>query len=313
MVHRTPPGSRVREADMMVRALIRDLHEVPGLAVHTTRDHRLPGIAHAATIVIAPGDDPLTSFDRGLAAADAAWIIAPETGGELERLSRRVVQAGVRLLGSSPGAVAVAASKHATAECLSTAGLPVIPTFLVADELPLYPGRWVVKPDDGAGAEATIRCWDAEAAQEMLSDGLVAQPWIGGDSLSLSLLCHESSTTLMSINRQEISIADDRVSLAGIVVNAFGDRDGFFAELGRLVAAAIPGLHGYVGVDLILSEGAPSILEVNPRVTTSYCGLRAARGINPAALLLRAIDGGGLPPGDSFPAGRPIRLDLGGA
>jgi tyramine---L-glutamate ligase len=313
MVHRDPPVSLVREADLMVRALIRDLADVPGLTLRTTRDYRLPPLPDISSVVIETADDPLTAFDRALDGIDAAWIIAPESGGQLERLSRRVVRAGVRLLGSSPDAVVIAGSKSATAEQLAAANLPAIPTFLVSDELPLYPGRWVVKPDDGAGAEGTRRCWDAESAQEVLRAGLVAQPWIGGDSLSLSLLCTGGSTTLLSINRQEISIADDWVSLSGIVVNAFADRDGFFAELGRQVIAAIPGLYGWVGVDLILSEGTPTILEVNPRVTTSYCGLRGSRGINPAALLLHAMDGHALPPGDSFPAGGPVRLDLGGA
>jgi predicted ATP-grasp superfamily ATP-dependent carboligase len=313
MVHLEPSASLVREADLMVRALIGDLREVPGVTLRTTRDYRLPVIPDVASAVVERSHDPLTEFERALEGVDAAWIIAPETGGVLERLSRRVVNAGVRLLGSSPEAVATAASKSATADCLAAAGLPAIPTFLVSDELPLYPGRWVVKPDDGAGAEGTVRCWDAEAAQELLRAGLVAQPWIGGDSLSISLLCAGSSTVLLSINRQEIAIADDRVSLSGLVVNAFADRDGFFAEMGRQVVAAIPGLYGWVGVDFIMSEGTPAILELNPRVTTSYCGLRAARGINPAALLLGAIAGASLPSSDSFPPGQPVRLDLGGA
>lgn len=275
--------SLVREAEMMVRTLTADLEEA------------------GATVVM----------DQ-VEGADAAWIIAPETGGLLEQLSRRALDAGVRLLGSSPAAIAIAASKLATAERLELAGLPVVPTFTVTDELPLYPGRWVVKPDDGAGADNTIRCWDAESAQDLLRDGLVAQPWIGGESLSLSLLCDGANTRLMSINRQEIAVDDDRVSLAALVVNAVTDREGFFAEMGQAVVAAFPGLYGWIGVDFIMAEGMPMILDVNPRLTTSYCGLRAARGINPAALLLATLEGKTLPLPDSFTPGEPYRMDLGG-
>ena len=276
------PPSLVREAELMVRTLTRDLCEAGATVVTDTLD-----------------------------GADAAWIIAPETGGLLERLSRRAVDAGVRLLGSSPEAVALTASKLATAGRLEAAGLPVIPTFTVSDELPLYPGRWVVKPDDGAGSDATIRCWDAEAAQELLREGLIAQPWIGGESLSLSLLCDGTGTRLMSINRQEIVVEDDRVSLAALVVNAVSDREGFFADMGGAVVAALPGLYGWVGIDFIMAEGMPMILEVNPRLTTSYCGLRPARGINAAQLLLDTLGGNPLPPNSAFAPGEAYRLDLG--
>jgi predicted ATP-grasp superfamily ATP-dependent carboligase len=48
----------------------------------------------------------------------------------------------------------------------------------------------------------------------------------------------------------------------------------------------MPGLAGYVGVDLIVGENAITVLEVNPRLTTSYAGLRRAIGANPARLVL---------------------------
>ncbi len=77
------------------------------------------------------------------------------------------------------------------------------------------------------------------------------------------------------------------------------------------IVEALPGLYGWVGVDFIMAEGMPMILEVNPRLTTSYCGLRAARGINPAQLLLDTLQGKALPPNDAFAAGEEYRLDLG--
>jgi predicted ATP-grasp superfamily ATP-dependent carboligase len=37
--------------------------------------------------------------------------------------------------------------------------------------------------------------------------------------------------------------------------------------------SAVPGLKGYVGVDLVLTEDNPVFIEVNARITTSYTGL----------------------------------------
>jgi hypothetical protein len=53
--------------------------------------------------------------------------------------------------------------------------------------------------------------------------------------------------------------------------------------------------HGYVGVDLILGNdpagGADRVLEINPRLTTSYVGLRAAAKTNLAEAMLAVCRG----------------------
>ena len=62
-----------------------------------------------------------------------------------------------------------------------------------------------------------------------------------------------------------------------------------------------PGLAGFVGVDLILDDredGANDdrVVEINPRLTTSYVGLRALSRDNLAACALRLASGAELPP-----------------
>jgi predicted ATP-grasp superfamily ATP-dependent carboligase len=54
------------------------------------------------------------------------------------------------------------------------------------------------------------------------------------------------------------------------------------------VAKAIPGLRGFVGIDLVWHPRCgPVVIEVNPRVTCAYVGLSASLGRNLAAELLR--------------------------
>jgi predicted ATP-grasp superfamily ATP-dependent carboligase len=53
------------------------------------------------------------------------------------------------------------------------------------------------------------------------------------------------------------------------------------------VARAIPGLRGYVGVDLVWHAVlGPVVIEVNPRLTSAYVGLSAALQRNLAAAVL---------------------------
>ena len=61
------------------------------------------------------------------------------------------------------------------------------------------------------------------------------------------------------------------------------------------VAKALPGLFGYAGIDVIVTEHGPVVLEVNPRLTTSYVGLGEALGCNVAALVLDLAAGKPLP------------------
>jgi predicted ATP-grasp superfamily ATP-dependent carboligase len=307
-----PPGL-VHEGELMLRTLLADLAACPGVELLCSRDTRLPPIDGIESIAVGPGDDPFVAFARGAASADAVWPTAPETGRALERLSVQVEQLGKTLLGCRPAAVQIAASKRMTAETLSAAGIPVVPTVTAGAATPIWSGRWVTKPDDGAGAEDTYLAddWAAAAGRLGADPGrLVAQPWLEGPSISLSMLCAEGEALLLSCNRQRLRISDGQVALAGLEVNARIEGSAAFAGLARRIAQAIPGLWGYVGVDLVLTEHGPVVLEVNPRLTTSYCGLGRALGINVAAMVLDLLVPGATARWRSPAAGTAVELDL---
>ena len=301
------PAGLVHEGDLMLTTLVGELATLPGVVVIASRDPRLPPVAGSETLTPLGDEDPLSLYRRGAAAAQAAWPTAPESGGMLERLAQATVDAGRILLGCRPEAVRLTTSKRATARALQACGVPAVATFARGDALPRLPGPWVVKPDDGAGSEDTDRVEDSARALVRLAAEparLVAQPWVEGEAVSLSLLCAGGACRLLACNRQEIAVRDGRVSLEAIQVNALPDPDRRFAGLAGRIAAAVPGLWGYVGVDLVLTRDGPVVLEVNPRLTTSYVALRSALGLNVPALVLdlvespaSALDAGAVPGG----------------
>jgi predicted ATP-grasp superfamily ATP-dependent carboligase len=294
------PASLAREGDLMLTTLVGELAELPGVEVIASRDPRLPPVPGCETLLPRPGEDPLSLYRRGVAAAAAAWPTASEAGGMLERLAQATLDGGRILLGCRPDAVRLTAGKRATSRALHGRGIRVVPTFTHGEELPRLSGPWVVKPDDGAGCEDTEVVEDRDAALTRIAADpgrLVAQPWTDGEPLSLSLLCADGVASLLSCNRQEIAVRHGRVTLEAIQVNALRDPDGRFARLAQRVAATVPGLWGYVGVDLVLGVDGPVVLEINPRLTTSYCALRPALGLNTAALVLDLVRGV-LPAGD---------------
>ena len=112
------------------------------------------------------------------------------------------------------------------------------------------------------------------------------QPFVHGEPLSLSVLCCERGARVLTCNRQHVRVSGDRFEFSGVSVNALADVNGQYARLARAVVRALPGLWGYVGIDLVAAPDGLAVVEVNPRLTTSYAGLRAALGINAARLVL---------------------------
>lgn len=299
------------DGELMWRALVDDLTAIPGVEVVTLRDARLiqpnrprsPGLNIVATHAASFDDD----FSHCLDEADAVLTVAPESGGILELINRDVLASGRRLLGCRPAGVRIAASKTATAARLAEFGLDAIPTYtspyLIEEECPV-----VMKPDDGAGCQDTrlfASLADAETWTLMhAARGCIYQPYVPGDPLSLSLLCADGQAQLLAVNRQRVVARDGLLGFHGVTVNALADADGRYAYLAGRVAAAIPELWGHVGVDLIESAGGQAVVvEVNPRPTVSYAGLRAALECNPAERLLD------LPAFSPCRSRQPVRLE----
>ena len=301
-LYREPlPAALAAEGGLMLQALLADLAEIPGVELVASRDGRLPPLPLPLEVVtVGPQQNVWQVWEDCLQEADALWPIAPESGGVLERLSRLAWRHGKRLLNSAPQAVVLTAAKQATLAALAAHGLKVVPTFRPGDPLPPHKGAWVAKPDDGAGC-ADSRCFDEISAlmdwlaQDGRRQSHVIQPYMPGTAASLSMLCLEGKAWLLSCNRQLIQLRHGVFRYQGSVLNAMAAQWEHFVPVVAAIADAIPGLAGYVGVDILVADGEITVLEVNPRLTTSYAGLRRATGCNPAGLVLELLYNGRLP------------------
>lgn len=289
------PLELVQEGELILHALLRDLTELDGVDVLTLRDSRLRPLNLPVTVRTLYHSRELVRHLRlGLQECDAMWPIAPESDGELERLSLAAQEHRCTLIGSRPDAVAIAASKLATIRRLTALGIPVVPTWNSAQvhagaALPAPP--WVVKPDDGAGCVGTRIVRGREELLAVLAEArpgadMIVQPYLVGTHVSLSVVAGAASCQLLSCNRQRMVVVNDAFRLAGFVVNGVQSDRLELEQLARAVAGALPGLWGYFGIDLILTADGARVLEVNPRLTTSFAGVPQALGVNVAAMVL---------------------------
>lgn len=294
------PAGLLREGELMLGAVLEDLAELPGLQLEVLRDGRLPAPPWAALapcgIVPVDARTPAAGIlARRLPGCDGFLPIAPETGGVLEALCTLAQELGAPLLGPDLTAVRLCTSKSATLERLARHGLPVVPWMPLKRFDGRFPPPWVLKPDDGCGCEG-VRLIDTRAALDAWhcaggGDAFIMQPFITGVPVSLSVLYNRGTARLLAVNRQEVRVCAGGFHLHGLEVNAYADPDGAWQALASRIASALPELGGYAGVDAMLTPSGPLLLEVNPRLTTAYAGLRRALGRNPAPAMLRLAQG----------------------
>jgi tyramine---L-glutamate ligase len=282
--------SLMAEGAMMLRALAGDLSRVAGVDVVVARDPAIALGNVAGDIRAVDPADLWAGWGELIAGCDAVWPIAPETGGILEEVTALAERMGRPVLNSRRDALAVARSKRATAAHLARSGVAVAVTARAGEPPPPSAHGWVVKPDDGAGAVDTHLLPDRAALARWQTKypraRFVVQEFVPGAALSLSALMQDGACWLLSCNTQHIDCGAGVFAYRGGTVAGAEARRPALESLAARVAASLPGLWGHVGIDLIDGPDGPVVIEINPRLTTSYVGLAESIGRNPAALVL---------------------------
>lgn len=303
-------GPLAAEGRAMCGALAADFAAIDGVEVVGLRDARFTDWRPACyrLLDVRNVGERNAAFEHRAAEADWTLVIAPEINGVLVECARRVGAVGGRLLGGSLRFIELASDKHATAEHLARAGVAVprgMPFQLGQawpDDFP-YPAVW--KPLDGAGSQGIRRLEHCHEPlppperrpgrlEELCPPHSVTQTPlpVRGTATSVAFLCGPVECISLPPCRQHL--ATDFRYLGGslplvpnLAVRA--------TRLARRAVASLPMPLGYLGVDLVLGAAADGdddvVIEINPRLTTSYVGLRAACRQNLAEAMLAIASG----------------------
>ena len=230
------------------------------------------------------------TFDQLAGDADVVLIIAPESNGVLVAWLRRLADLGATTLGCLPEAAQLCGDKLAAGRHLNAAGIPTPATELLCsdtDELDLT-SPVVVKPRYGVGCDDTFVCrTHADIAALNSAEERIVQPFVPGLAASCSLIVHGSKLTPLLTGEQFVR-GNARLTYQGGRVPLDGDLAIRAQRLGAAAAAGVPGLGGFVGVDMILGDQPEDdrVIEINPRLTLSYVVLRMLCTTNLAAAML---------------------------
>lgn len=299
------------EGASMLRALLADLADLglPELAVvlRPGFPSPLPDGVERLT-----GGDPAAALARALEGRRGwVWIVGPETRGILEGLLRTAGRAGAATVGTPPAGVRRAGHRLALLRRLDRAGLPVpgtlpAPTPAAARRaLDRLGPPVVVKPGRGAGGAGTRRVEARRQVGEAWEEAVTAEPglaplvqrFVPGTPASATLLADGDGVTPLALNGQRVRFTPRARYRGGSTPLRHPDAARALRTAGS-AARACGRLRGLVGVDLVLGPDGPVVLEVNPRLTTSYLGLRERFGPAPAGAALRAS---GCPLGEAPP------------
>ena len=278
-------------------ALLSDLSELP-YQIITTIDNRLLArstepIVCNECFTVNKNDDVWQIWAQQIKVADAVWIIAPETAGILQKLTQLASLQGKLVLGCGLESVKVCSEKMATFLALDAAGIASIPTHTF-ENWPKSHWIWLAKPNDGAGCNDTACFNNPDDLEEWIEDNHkqfshVVQAFQPGDAASISCIMRHGKAYLLSCNSQIIDINNQMLSYTGGVINGMRDYWPQFEFIANKIAQALPDLAGYVGIDVIVDDEEIIVVEINPRLTTSYIGLRESISANPAELIINTL------------------------
>lgn len=232
-----------------------------------------------------------TALQSLAAAADWSLIVAPEFDDILWQRCRWVEEAHGHLLGPSSEAVKVAGDKWETYLLLRRHGVPTPRTALASDE-PDFEAPYVQKPRHGAGSQ-DIRLVDSRR-QIQESPETLLQEYARGQAASVAFLIGPKETVALPAAYQVLS-NDGCFRYQGGRLPLPAELAARATCLAQTATGLVPGLFGYVGVDVVLGDSADgngdAVIEINPRLTTSYVGLRALAADNLAGVMLRIVGG----------------------
>jgi len=300
------------EGFAMLRTMTSDFkaagHEITILLDSRLSKLNLP-ISADCTVPIFYSEEPKKFLVSIAKINDAVYVVAPETGQTLHFLVALVEQTGKVSLNCQSSTIQKVADKTVLYDILKRNGLPTPKTLVLNMNDTLgevkrsiknkltYP--LIFKPADGVSCGGLSLLKEdglLENAIEKIkatstNEHFMIQEFIEGEAASVSLLCAKGNAVAISLNHQTVKVggpAEVSSYEGGAVPFDHPLKQKAFV-VAKKAAECFAGLRGYVGVDFVLAKNKLFMVDVNPRLTTSYVGLSRIANFNVAQAIVDAV------------------------
>jgi len=235
------------------------------------------------------------------------FIIAPEFSDILNKLTKIMKDQNKIILSMNLEAIRLGSSKFETYNYFKAQGVSTPLTYHLPSHL-LYEDHVmkiisklklpvIIKPEDGVGAESIFYFENKQQISSFFTStpnslesgrNYIVQEYIPGDDMSVSIIGNSQDQNILSINAQfvEINKLNSKSSYLGgcTPISNYENIDKIliisFQKLN------LKGFIGYYGIDFIRkTDNTLSFIEINPRLTTSYVGIRNITKNNPLLLI----------------------------
>jgi len=305
------PRSILCEGFGMLRTLTADL-QAAGHLVTTLLDSRIyafkPPLSAERVVPVASSKQTKPIIKDNARSIDAALVIAPESNGILKSTITELEEEHVPLVNGLSSAISAVSNKQSLSEHLRNTGVstPDSLAFNVYDDM-FETSRIIAerigfpavfKPENDAGmaglslveSKAEITAAIKKITRESTSDRFVAQQHVKGVPASVSLISTGKEAVSISLNKQKVTLSSpySASTYEGGEVPFESQLKNETMSAAKRVVESYKELKGYIGVDFVLTKETPVVIEINPRLTTSYIGLREVTQFNPAEAMLKA-------------------------
>jgi predicted ATP-grasp superfamily ATP-dependent carboligase len=312
------------EASTMLTGIVQDFARIPDVAVAvllapvTQTDLGIRNLLPGQVSIISTPSGPLSWLDNPSEppeSFDATFVIAPESDGLLTQMLRRLQSnrwTSVTSLNLTAELATIFSDKKRTSEWLESHQIPTPATFTIRDPEQIRaddpgdssglnagtPPKWILKPRDGVGCDRVQMIFLSNESLRRLADDQqpedewILQPKVPGRACSIGMIGkgNRPAEILLPAD-QHIEFVNRTLHYVGGRIPCAAEHADRVTRVAEQVRNALGGFRGYLGVDLVvppdLSDSLPAVvIEVNPRLCTSYTGYRSLSHLNLAEQIL---------------------------
>ncbi len=313
------PPSLFNEGYAMLRTIIEDFFFL-GFQVTTLLDIRIDFLSQYLKAdkikLVRKNDDYIKVYTDCLNECIYCFIIAPEFSKHLYKLTQIAKDLKKKILSIDLNGVWLGTSKLETykyflANKVNTPKTYKVPlkggemdVDFILQKFDQFGSSIIMKPEDGAGSELLfhfttkdqiLQLFERPKAKLDTARSYIVQEYIDGDDLSISIINRTNpektdamDQIILSLNAQNVQNLDpnkDSLYLGGFTpVENYKVLRNKFEKI--LKSMDLKSFQGYFGIDFIKKEdNSIYFIEINPRLTTSYIGIRNILDYNPLEFL----------------------------